>query len=298
VFSRTGVVVALSAAIALVDVAPCSGAGDEAVAALQVALHARRLNPGTIDGVMGPQTAEALRRLQRRAHLPVNGVVGPRTRAALGRLGRHPLGSRIPEPRAVGWDVAALQFMLAWHGFPSGVFDGILGDRSVVALRRFQAWAGLAPDGHAGPETLTALRVPPGVSPIRVAWPLRGKISDPFGPRGRRFHAGVDLAAPLRTPVTAAGSGCVVWAGWRGGGWGKLVTLAHGRGVRSMYAHLFRVDVRVGECIPTGARVGLVGSTGHSTGPHLHFEIRLRGAAIDPLTALPPSSWPPTLIPD
>jgi peptidoglycan hydrolase-like protein with peptidoglycan-binding domain len=290
--------VATAATVVLVRPPACAGAGDEAVAALQVALHARRLYPGAIDGVMGPQTAEAVRRLQRRARLPVDGVVGPRTRAALGKLGRHPLGSRIPGPRAVGWDVAAFQFMLAWHGFPSGVFDGILGDRTVIALRRFQAWARLPPDGRAGPETLTALRLPPPVSPIRLAWPLRAEISDRFGPRGRRFHAGVDLRAPLRTPVAAAGSGCVVWAGWRAGGWGKLVTLAHGRGVRSMYAHLFRIDVRVGECIPTGARVGLVGSTGHATGPHLHFELRLRGAAIDPLTALAPSSWPPTLMPE
>jgi murein DD-endopeptidase MepM/ murein hydrolase activator NlpD len=64
-----------------------------------------------------------------------------------------------------------------------------------------------------------------------------------------------------------------------------------------MYAHLLRVDAVVGECLPAGSRIGLVGSTGHSTGPHLHFELRLRGAAIDPLTALRPVSWPTTLLP-
>jgi Peptidase family M23/Putative peptidoglycan binding domain len=294
---RTCVLLVFASAIALVQ--PNSGlaAGDEEVAALQVALHARRLYHGQIDGVMGAQTADAVRRLQRRARLPVDGIVGPRTRAALGRLGRHPLGSRIPARNAVGWDVAALQFLLAWHGFPSGVFDGILGDHATGALRRFQTWAGLPSNGRAGPATLAALRAPAAVSPIVLDWPLRGGVMGTFGPRGRRFHAGIDIAARRRTPVLAAGAGCVVWADWRPGGWGNLVTIAHVRGVRSMYAHLARVDAVVGECLPAGSRVGLVGSTGHSTGPHLHFEVRLRGAAIDPLTALPAGSWPPTLLP-
>ena len=78
----------------------------------------------------------------------------------------------------------------------------------------------------------------------------------------------------------------VVWAGFRPGGWGLLVTIAHRDGVRSMYAHLSRVDVRLGEAVATGQQVGLVGATGDATGPHLHFELRVRGAAVDPLTAL------------
>jgi peptidase M23-like protein/putative peptidoglycan binding protein len=299
VLRRTRAFATVAAAVALCDASTCAAAtGDEVVAALQVALHARRLYSGPIDGVMGPQTAGAVRRLQRRARLPVDGIVGPRTRAALGRWGRHPLGTRIPKPRAVGWDVAALQFMLAWHGFPSGVFDGVLGVHTATAIRRFQRWAGLPVDGRAGRATLAALRLPPAVSPIMLSWPLRAQVGDRFGPRGRRFHAGIDLPAAARAPVAAAGAGCVVWAGWRAGGWGKLVTIAHSRGVRSMYAHLSRVDVRVGECGAARFQVGLVGTTGHSTGPHLHFEVRLRGAAIDPLTALGPGTWPPTLMPE
>ena len=297
-FGRASAVIVAAVVVILGDASTCLAAGDEAVAALQVALHGRRMYEGQIDGVMGPQTAAALRRLQRRARLPADGVVGPHTRAALGRLGRHPLGSRVIGRRAVGWDVSSLQFMLAWHGFPSGVFDGILGDRTVTAIRRFQAWAGLRADGWAGTATVAALRAPSPISPIELAWPVRAQVGDLFGPRGRRFHSGIDLPTAPRVPVAAAGSGCVVWAGWRRGGWGKLVTIVHTRGVRSMYAHLSRVDVRVGECVPAGFRIGLVGSTGHSTGPHLHFEVRLRGAAIDPLTALPSAAWPPTLLPD
>jgi murein DD-endopeptidase MepM/ murein hydrolase activator NlpD len=69
------------------------------------------------------------------------------------------------------------------------------------------------------------------------------------------------------------------------GGWGYLVSIAHGNGVRTMYAHLSRIDVRVGARVGAGHQIGLVGSTGHSTGPHLHFEVRVRGAAVDPLPA-------------
>ena len=107
-----------------------------------------------------------------------------------------------------------------------------------------------------------------------------------FGPRGYGFHAGVDLVAPAGAPVAAAAPGRVVWAGYRAGGWGLLVTIAHRDGVRTMYAHLSRVGVRLGERVAAGARVGRVGATGDATGPHLHFEVRLRGAAVDPLPAL------------
>jgi murein DD-endopeptidase MepM/ murein hydrolase activator NlpD len=284
---RPGVLVPLVLVLALaLPAGRASAAGSSAIAALQVALDARHLYAGTIDGVPGSATTVAVRRFQRRAGLPVDGVVGARTRAALGRYGRHALGSRPLARGAFGWDVAQLQFLLAWHGFPSGTFDGRLGPRGAAALGRFQAYAGLPPDGVAGPATIAALHAPRPISPIALAWPLQAPIGDPFGPRGNRFHAGIDLVAASGTPIAAAGSGRVVWAGFRPGGWGRLVTIAHGHGVRSLYAHLSRVDVRVGQSVATGQRVGLVGATGDATGPHLHFELRVRGAAVDPLTAL------------
>ena len=119
-------------------------------------------------------------------------------------------------------------------------------------------------------------------------WPLLAPVGDGFGPRGERFHAGIDLIAPAGTEVMAAGPGLVTWAGKRTGGWGKLVTVAHGRGVRTMYAHLSTIDVKVGDWISGGTVVGRVGATGDATGPHLHFEVRVNGAAIDPLRALVP----------
>jgi murein DD-endopeptidase MepM/ murein hydrolase activator NlpD len=261
-------------------------AGNSEVAALQVALRAKGLYDGTVDGVAGPATATAVRAFQRRAGLAVDGVVGPQTRRALGRLGRPVLGRRPLAPGARGWDVAELQFRLAWHGFPSGGFDGVLGPRTEAAVRRFQRWAALAVDGRAGPATLAALAAPPAVSPLRLAWPVQAPVGDVFGPRGARFHTGIDFPAPAGAGVVAAGAGRVTYAGWRAGGWGKLVAIAHGNGVRTLYAHLRRVDVRVGDRVGAGFQVGLIGSTGISTGPHLHFEVRLRGAAVDPLTAL------------
>jgi peptidoglycan hydrolase-like protein with peptidoglycan-binding domain len=283
---RRWVRASLAAALFLACAGTASGAGRSPVAALQVALGARGLYTGTIDGVAGPSTAAAVRAFQRRAHLRVDGVVGPRTRAALGRYGRHTLGSRPLALRAFGWDVAELQFLLAWHGFPSGTFDGRFGRRTRGALRRFQRFAGLPADGVAGAGTLAALRAPLPRLPVSLGWPLRGPLGSPFGPRGFGFHSGIDVIAPRGSSVAAAAPGRVVWAGYRAGGWGLLVTIAHRDGVRTMYAHLSRVGVRLGERVGVGTRVGRVGATGDATGPHLHFEVRLRGAAVDPLPAL------------
>jgi murein DD-endopeptidase MepM/ murein hydrolase activator NlpD len=85
--------------------------------------------------------------------------------------------------------------------------------------------------------------------------------------------------------VNAAGRGCVTFAGYNDG-YGKLVVIQHRLGMTSWYAHLARITVRKGRCVVAGNRVGLVGSTGHSTGPHLHFELRLRGATVDPVSGL------------
>jgi murein DD-endopeptidase MepM/ murein hydrolase activator NlpD len=287
---RTRRVLALPLLLLAAAAAPNAHAagGSAGVAALQVGLRAHELYTGAIDGISGPQTARAVRRLQRRARIAVDGVAGPQTRRALGRFGRHTLGSRPLRRGLVGWDVAALQFQLAVHGFPSGRFDGIFGPRIQAAVRRFQEWAGLQMDAVAGPATLGALTADPPTVPLALAWPLSAPIlGDRFGPRGDRFHSGLDFPVAAGTPVYAARAGQVVYAGWRAGGWGFLVTIAHGHGERTMYAHLSRIDVRVGVWLAQGVRVGAVGATGNASGPHLHFEVRVRGAAVDPLRALP-----------
>jgi len=255
-------------------------------AALQTALHAKGLYAGTVDGVRGPMTRDAVRRFQLRRGLLADGIAGPRTRAALGWRGRPRLGSRAIASPARGWDVAGVQFLLAIHGFPSGPFDGRLGPRGDAALRRFQAWAGLGADGVAGQATLAALRRRPARSPLRFLAPIGGSPTDRFGPRGATMHTGLDYPAPHGAGVAAAGRGCVRSAGYDSGGYGKLVVIEHRMGMTSWYAHLSRITVSPGECLVAGNLIGRVGSTGNSTGPHLHFELRLREAPIDPLSGL------------
>src|SRR5215210_7049877 len=246
----------------LATAAPASARVSADTAALQTALRATGLYGGSIDG-----------------------IAGPRTRRALGRRGRPRLGSRPLATGARGWDVAALQFLLARHGFPSGPVDGGLGPRTGAALRRFQTWAGLGADGVAGPATLAHLRRGPPRSILRFARPLWTAVGDGFGPRGNMFHTGLDFPAATGTPVAAAGRGCVESVGWDAG-YGRLVVIRHRLGMTSWYAHLSRIDVPRGRCVVAGDRIGAVGSTGRSTGPHLHFELRLRGAAVDPRTGL------------
>ena len=278
---RQGVLFAACCALLLLpETAAAMGSPD--VASLQVALRARGLYGGTVDGVAGPGTARAVRAFQRRAGLTADGVAGPRTRAALGRRWARRLGARPLRVGAGGGDVAALQFLLAWHGFPSGPMDGGLGARTEAALRRFQRWARTGADGVAGPRTFSALRSPPRRVPISFGRPVAAPRGDRFGPRGAGFHTGIDFPAPAGATVRASAGGRVTWAGWKDGGWGYLVSVAHGGGVRTMYAHLSRVSVRRGQRVGRGAPVGGVGATGHAFGPHLHLEVRLRGAAIDP----------------
>ena len=109
-----------------------------------------------------------------------------------------------------------------------------------------------------------------------------GHRSDPF--TGEiRMHQGIDIDAPAGAPIWAADGGVVTFAGERGG-FGKLVIVDHGDGVETYYAHQQRIDVSVGDEIAAGHQLGLVGSTGRSTGPHLHFEVRIDGAPVDPET--------------
>jgi peptidoglycan hydrolase-like protein with peptidoglycan-binding domain len=278
-------VAVLSALLLVCPVAGADAADEPAVAALQVALVREGVYEGPVNGVAGPSTRAAVLRLQARDGLQADGIVGPRTRRALGPFARHRLGARLLRLGACGWDVAEVQFELAWAGYPSGLFDGCFGPHVAAAVRRFQRARGLRVDDVVGPGTLAAVREPVVVPPVRLAWPVDAPLGDRFGPRGDSFHAGIDLLAPEGTPVRAAAAGRVAWSGGRDG-WGLLVTIAHGGGIRTLYAHLETVGVRLGEHVAAGAIVGRVGATGDATGPHLHFEVRFRGAAVDPLRLL------------
>lgn len=124
----------------------------------------------------------------------------------------------------------------------------------------------------------------------RFLWPLEGRITSAFGGReifgSESFHRGIDIAAPLGTPITSSADGTVVWAGWKGT-YGNLVKIDHGNGYLTYYAHCSQLLVQEGDSVSQGDAIALVGSTGRSTGPHCHFELLWQEELLDPALCLP-----------
>jgi murein DD-endopeptidase MepM/ murein hydrolase activator NlpD len=122
-------------------------------------------------------------------------------------------------------------------------------------------------------------------------WPVRGWISSSFGSRlspfsgSESFHAGIDIAKDAGAPVHATADGKVVFAGWEGG-YGKLVVIDHANGISTLYGHNSELKVSVGQRVTRGTVVALMGSTGESTGPHCHYEVRVHGVSVNPMTYL------------
>ena len=271
---------------------PQADAGSANVAALQAALQSQGLYEVAVDGIEGPLTTRGVRRFQSRRGLRVDGIAGPDTRRALGPRGRPALGARVMQQGQRGWDVAALQYLLRRRGHLQSTVDGVFAPATRAALISFQGAAGLRTDGLAGPAAISALRrgsdsttVTSPQDPVRFYRPVQAPITDRFGaprPGGRR-HAGLDFPAAAGTPVQAAGVGTTIYAGWNTGGYGNLVVVQHRLGYTTWYAHLSKVTSRVGERVSGGTRIGSVGSTGNSTGPHLHFEARKWNVPFDPL---------------
>jgi murein DD-endopeptidase MepM/ murein hydrolase activator NlpD len=271
-----------------------AGASSANVAALQSALTSLNLYRGFVDGVRGPLTRAAVIRFQRRRDLLVDGIAGPQTRRALGSRGRPRLGSRVMRLGHSGWDVAALQFLLLRRGYGPGRVDGAFGPLTQAAVLRAQRAAGIGTDGLAGPQTIRALRgggssgtqtVSNPTGPVSFLRPVAGPIGDGFGaprPGGRR-HQGVDFPVPYGTRVGAAGVGTTIFAAYNYGGYGNLVVIQHRLGYTTWYAHLSSITTRVGQSVNGGTEIGRVGSTGYSTGPHLHFEVRRYNTPIDPV---------------
>jgi murein DD-endopeptidase MepM/ murein hydrolase activator NlpD len=149
--------------------------------------------------------------------------------------------------------------------------------RELEAARRAHgiAGGGIAPGGPVG----------------TFSWPVTGTITSPFGWRSNPFggapdfHPGLDIAAPTGTTVTAAAGGTVIMAQWYGG-YGNYISIDHGGGYSTGYGHLSAIYVANGQTVSRGQAIGAVGSTGASTGPHLHFEVRINGKAVDPAPRL------------
>ena len=124
-------------------------------------------------------------------------------------------------------------------------------------------------------------------------WPVSGKLEsgmggrrNPFGGRGFEYHEGQDIDASYGTPVMVAASGTVTIAG-RERGYGNVIYVDHGAGLSTRYGHLSQIDVKIGQSVTRGQTIGLVGSTGRSTGPHLHYEVRINNQPVDPRQYLP-----------
>ncbi len=169
-------------------------------------------------------------------------------------------------------------------------------DLAAVQQRIAQISGGIAPMAAPAAGGAFASLVnsvfPPARSQTAMQWPLSGDITSGFGMRknplgaGNDFHPGLDIAADAGTPISAAAPGRVVSAG-PDGGYGNLIVIDDGSGVTTRYAHCSQIYARVGETVAQGQPIGAVGSTGRSTGPHLHFEVRVGDTPVDPLPYLP-----------
>ena len=223
---------------------------------------------------------------QRREMAQVAGAVDrlARTTAALGERGAearrltHMVESRGETPALV--NVAA-----RLDGGGSVVSEDA--GRALEELAWVDGEAAAASDSFA---VLTALLKDRGEEVSRgvpTLWPVRGLVTSPFGARtspygeGRETHPGIDISARYGMPVTVAGSGEVIFAG-RDRGYGGLVIVAHGGQLDTLYAHLSALYVREGQQVRCGQAIGAVGATGRATGAHLHYEVRLAGAPVDP----------------
>jgi murein DD-endopeptidase MepM/ murein hydrolase activator NlpD len=153
--------------------------------------------------------------------------------------------------------------------------------------------------GSGAPQATTPRAIPsPAGTTRNHVWPLaiRGVITQEFGCTGfpseppvgdcAHFHQGIDIAAPMGTPVRAIAAGTVIWAGWKDNGGGNVVVIQHPDGMRSTYNHTSEIDVAVGARVSGGQTIARVGSTGWSTGPHLDVRIEMDGRFVDPLTVL------------
>jgi murein DD-endopeptidase MepM/ murein hydrolase activator NlpD len=124
--------------------------------------------------------------------------------------------------------------------------------------------------------------------PVEFDWPVEKPfLTNYFGWRKKRMHDGVDLRAPVGTPVYAAAKGTVLYASRKIKGYGRMIILNHGEGWSTLYAHLSKIEVKVGDSIEQGERLGLSGKSGRVRGPHLHFELRSGADPVDPLLFFP-----------
>ena len=142
--------------------------------------------------------------------------------------------------------------------------------------------AALAAQLRAAQEQDSSSAAPAVSGSGQLSWPVSGPVTSGFGVRWGRMHEGIDIAVGQGTPVHAAAAGTVIYAGWMDG-YGNLVVVDHGSGLSTAYGHNSMLASSVGQAVTAGQVIAYSGSTGHSTGPHVHFEVRVNGSPVDPL---------------
>jgi len=155
------------------------------------------------------------------------------------------------------------------------------GESAVLATQEKGIEALIAAEGAAVKLTLAKLLPSHPSTGYGLNWPIHGPVTSEFGPRWGGFHPGIDIAAAYGTPIQAAKDGVVIFAGWNGG-YGNFVLIDHGGGIVIGYAHQSRIAVSRGQLVHQGDVIGYEGSTGYSTGPHVHFEVRINGTPRNP----------------
>ncbi len=156
-----------------------------------------------------------------------------------------------------------------------GPFDSAKGDPTFKQL--FTSWKKL--DNLASGAIAIPSEKPVKTAEFTSAFGVR---SDPFR-HGAAMHAGIDLAGPVGTPIYATADGTVTRAGWNSGGYGNLVEVDHGRGIMTRYGHMSAIQVSAGQRVTRGQQIGRMGSTGRSTGSHLHYEVRIDNSPVNPI---------------
>jgi murein DD-endopeptidase MepM/ murein hydrolase activator NlpD len=159
--------------------------------------------------------------------------------------------------------------------------DDLTAESSALGARIRAAQAPSPSSGRSAPSSASSSSTG-GVSSAGFIWPVSGPVTSGFGWRWGRMHEGIDISASTGTPIRAAAAGSVIVAGWSGG-YGNLVVIDHGGGVSTAYGHQSAIGSGVGQTVAQGQVIGYVGSTGNSTGPHLHFEVRINGSPVDPM---------------
>ena len=243
------------------------------------------------DGVYGPVTEGAVRDFQVRTALQVDGIVGPITWTKLFGLDRAAASAgaargevavivreREPADQGAGGTVRAVDL-------------GTDGSESIPAVDRAPSAAPPTDPVAQAPATRPAPPASGACGTLRLASPVTGVRTSPFGPRGGRNHDGIDLAAATGTPVRAAECGVVSVRGVQSG-YGNMVCVQHSDRFETCYAHLSSFAVNGGQTVRRGQVIGYVGCTGSCTGPHLHFETRVNGQAHNPDAYLRGASVP------